>query len=286
MFDCTFDLKTKVFIDESFELEQDQLGSFCSNYDTALEYFGQAEHHQLDYRPFGIVGLNNTNILVSSIDDQFLALYDSELNLIRKIDLINSQGIQPMGPTSGADGNIFVTNCIGSCIYKLNSEFKMIKSYEAPNKITTYEGIQLWEDQLYVCLSGPKRIEIFDLDLNLVSKHAVHGQPFRIKLTKDRACVLVKENGKVKTCFYKLPAFDFISNNVERGLMLLAHREFFYEYNGETITAFSKNGELIDEKKTNWVNKSYIRHFNQNLNVIDGHLYLCLDKQLCKIKFN
>jgi hypothetical protein len=62
----------------------------------------------LDYRPFRIVELKNKNILVGSSDDDFLALYDSEFKLIRKITEIDGEIICPGGLAYDQNGNVLI----------------------------------------------------------------------------------------------------------------------------------------------------------------------------------
>jgi DNA-binding beta-propeller fold protein YncE len=74
-----------------------------------------------------LVELKNKNILVGSLDDFLLALYDSEFKLIRKITEINHVYMYPHGLACDPDGNVYFTNGHDRSLYKLDSELNFIK---------------------------------------------------------------------------------------------------------------------------------------------------------------
>jgi hypothetical protein len=72
-------------------MEENQIGSFSSNYDSILSSLGQPEDIKLDYEPNQVVELKDKNILISFFDGMHLALHDPDFKLIRKINQISGK---------------------------------------------------------------------------------------------------------------------------------------------------------------------------------------------------
>ncbi len=140
--------------------------------------------------------------------------------------------------------------------------------------------------RLYACYYQSRTVDVFNLDLELVSTHVLDFTTWQIRVMEDRACVYVEDaNGVLKTAFYKLPSFDLISEFARYG-PILAHRGIFYVYHwGDTgFTAFDKNGAVIDTKQTKYA--GCLKYANVGMRIVQNKLMICMEKQICKIQIN
>ncbi len=266
-------------INKDFDITLNHIGSISCNFDAdEPAYF---ELVKLDYTPNHLIQLNDSNILLSCIKNQFFALHDSNLKFIRKIKKIDGVRIKPYGLAQSTEGNLFISSSnFRSTIYKLDCKFQVIKFQIAKNKQFGY--IHVYGDLLYACLTNQKQINVFNLDLELVSAHQLEYHPLQIKVTKDRACVLTVDAKKIRrTYFYKLPSFEVVSKINEHGA-LLVHQDKFYIYGTQNNihTAYDKNGDIIDRKlneKFSKIKKYPVRVWD----IIGNKLFFCIDKQIC-----
>jgi hypothetical protein len=294
-------LKAKFSTDECLDITEDHIGSFHCNYGSLLDnYLGKlsdfdSECIQLQYQPHNIIELGNKNIVVSSYDNNLLALYDPSFNLIRKLTEIQSDRfygdeypptspeIKPDGLACSVDGDVFMTSWSQDTLYKLNSQLEVVKSHLSDYQ-DYYTDIDVYEDRLYACVNIKDRIDVFDLNLKPVSKHYIGVLPFQIKVIKDRACVrIIDSNSQFKTYFYRLPSFELITKSYIYGPMFV-HDDVFYvnNHDGSSLTAFDKNGHTIGEKKTDYEPTDY--NHGRGMNYIGGHLLVCSNQKIYKIK--
>ncbi len=123
--------------------------------------------------------------------------------------------------------------------------------YKEPNN-TQYDGIDVYKARLYACLRKQKRVDVFNMDLELVSTHQLKEIPFKIKLTTDWACIQILDtDGVRKTGFYKLSSFELISVNNKHG-PTTAHCDIFCIYEVNSLSLFDKDGNVVDETETDY----------------------------------
>jgi hypothetical protein len=254
-----------------------------------LNKLGEPKYIDLDYEPFRVLELNDGNILVGSFDDKILGLHDSNFKLIRKISEIWHDStpwliydnIQHTGLDNSANGDVYIK--VNKCVNKLNKDFVVVKS--SPQRDTHIRDIHVHKDRLYACYDNSRTVDVFNLDLELVSTHVLDFTPIQIRVMEAKACVNVADaNGVSKTAFYKLPSFELISEFTKFG-PILAHRGIFYVYhNNAGFTAFDKNGAVIDTKQTNYVGR--LKYWNVGMSIVQNKLMICMKKQICKIQIN
>jgi hypothetical protein len=287
--------------DEKFVFEKDSIGSFTCNINDDVGMnrrkvhandislidiveTGKAEYIKLDCSPYRLVELKNKNILVGSLDEELLALYDSEFKLIRRITEINNEKVKPYGLVCDQDGNVFVTNGCDRSLYKLDSELGLIKWIKGSNH-GCFGDITIHRNKIYMC--GDKCIRVYSLNLVMITDHYVEDMPVQIRITTDRACVLFKkrtENDKSTwiTRFYKLPSFALVNEHNLAGPILVHDSMFFlYQQNGTGFTLFEKNGKIM-KKLEKPLGK--IKYFDSGMRFFTDALYICMkDNKICKM---
>jgi hypothetical protein len=265
------------------KISEDSIGSIYCNYESLISKLDEQNHVELDYQPFRVLQLKNKNTLIGSFNDNLIRIYDYEFNLIRKYDQINGQTVQPGGLTSDMNGNIFVVNCLNATINKLDSQFGFMKSFREPNN-QIYTDIHAYHDRLYACTTLLKTIAVFNLDLEPVSIHYLDYVPFQIRVLKNRACVIVKDNKKNwNTYMYKLPDFEIIAKDIESG-SILAHNDMFYIHTRNELRIFDKNGKFIDKRLKSFGKKQYYLNVGLEMAIDHEQLSICLDKAICRFK--
>jgi hypothetical protein len=245
--------------------------------DYGFIYFMESERPkniELDYDPCCIVELKDKNILVGSCEDDLLALYDSEFNLIRTITQISNKEIKPTRLACDQDGNVFMTNeYYARRLYKLNSEFELIKSIGSYGS-SIRRDITIHENKIYVCVDG--YIRVYSLDLEKLSEHHFEDTPLQIRISTDMACVQFSTtNGKIVTEFYKLPSFDS-ELVVKHDLAgpILAHKKMFYLYHvdGTGFTLFHENGKKMMTKRATTFGR--IEDYDTGMSFFNNSVYM------------
>jgi hypothetical protein len=259
----------------------DLLGTIDCNFDNILNKLNQSEYIQLDFQPSQIVQMNTRDILISSFDDDLLALYDADFNFMRKIHKINGENISPTGLACDKIGNIFMGNGFDGSLIKVNNKFELV-CQTGENK--DYGDIHIHNDRLYVCERTTNAIEVLSLDLEHMAVYPLDYEPCQTRIINDTVCVLLKVTDDLFfTSFYKSPSFELIAQTGYSGT-ILAHDKMFYIYKDTGFMVFGQTGEFIDKKKTNFENQKYCE---DGIIMIDDVIYVCIDdKKLCKIKIS
>jgi hypothetical protein len=131
---------------KKLEFDENLIGSIdCSYGNSAVYDISRSieteipEFISLEYQPHRILQLKDENILISSPYGSLLGLYDTNYNLIRKIDKINSEKVKPWGLACDSKGNVYVLNDINKTIYKLDAELKYVKSMKPHHNSYFYD---------------------------------------------------------------------------------------------------------------------------------------------------
>ncbi len=205
------------------------------------------EYVELDYRPSQILKLDDTRILVSSVKDKILALYDHKLNLTKKIQKINSACFAPCGLATSQDGSVFMANVMDGTLMKLNKDFELVKAISNPYNIP-YTDIQIHRNLIYACIGHLKRIDVLSLDLVLLHSHHLDYEPYRVRIVNDTACVSVHTGWfQTKNIFYNLTDFKVIGERKETGLTL-AYQNLFYGFERDEVKVLDRYGKPINRK--------------------------------------
>jgi hypothetical protein len=267
--------------DDSF-INDDQIGRIYYSYDNILRKLRNPEYVDLDYQPVEVTELSNKNILIaSSNNEKFLELRDRDLKPIRRINQINGEDFKMFAIEPDSDGHVYATNYLSKSIYKLTSEFALINSYTQPNK-HYYDGVSVFEDRLYACMPDLKRVEVFSLALELLESHQIKHKPSRIRITKDRACVVYlledydDEDEGPSSGFYTLPDFEPVMEVDQLGA-IIAHRDLFYMYMNKVISVYDGNGRLTDRRSIE-INSSL--DLCCSITIASGKFLICLRNKL------
>jgi hypothetical protein len=142
----------------------------------------------------------------------------------------------------------------------------------------TFTGLCVHDNKLIACIQYLQRVDMFSLDLELISKVDVNFAPIQMSLIGNVACVS-EELGSIVTSFYKMPDFEPISTHNIAG-PVLAHNNFFYVYQNEDFSLFDSHGNFIERKKTNYVK----RNDAAGMVIANNQILICLKRSILKLK--
>ena len=120
---------------------------------------------------------------IASFDNPFRIAINSQQKLVvaerggKKITIMEKDGkkVQTIecaefkylcGVAAAVDGAIYVTNVSAHCLFKFNSEGKLIKTVE--NELLEPYSVKIIQNQLFVVNREKKLVKIFDMDCNVV----------------------------------------------------------------------------------------------------------------------
>jgi hypothetical protein len=271
----------------SEEIQMNAIGSvYCNHFKYDIfksVQIASPDYFDLHCDPYRIIYLNDGNLLMACYDRRYLALYDENFKLIKEIIQIDSQSIIPKGLAADSNGNIYLSlKFIQSnvdTILKLNGKFEVLKKLEKNPDKDEYRDLCIYEYKIYACLTDTKRIDVFSLDLKLISKNSLEIHPLQIRTMNGIACVMVDFKS---THFYRLPSFELISTRNIFG-PILAYDNFFYVYENDGFNVFDNTGNHIDKIKTQY---EMLGYHGSGLTFMKNSLLICMVKKVCKINLN
>ncbi len=214
-------------------------------------------------------------------DRRFMALYDEKFNLIREITHIDNQAFIPKSFDMDTHGNVYISlkwiNSNADTIVKLNRKLEFLKSFEKNVDKESLGDVCVYDEKLYVCLTNVKRVDIFSLDLEVISKNKLEMHPLQIRIADGIACVMVDFK---KTLFYKLPTFEQISSRNMYG-PIFAYENSFYVYENDGFSKFDNSGNFVEKQKTRL---DMLGYHASGIALMKDSILMCFVKKICKLK--
>jgi hypothetical protein len=284
-------IESKITVESIGDVGVSTAKHMLNNLDTSNTTYVQMKHP-----PSRAIQLKNGNILVSSEADR-LSLYDPSFKFIKKSTDWHIRC--PAAIATDTDGNIYVAQ---NCINKLDIDLGFIKQsdYDQFHTCGVYSDMCFYDGLLYACKIERKRIEVYSLDLVLVTdKIRICSNPAQIQMSNNVACILSKgKDAQNKTCFYRKLSnaqFQLIIKYDTWG-PILAHENRFYVYENTGFSVYDTRGMLVDKqrKKFGYVSKSMKNHktnittdysFKCGMSIIDSNLTICFkdDNKICRV---
>ena len=131
-------------------------------------------------------------------------------------------------------------------------DFNFIKQFgskgSSNQQLDLPNGIEYYEDSVFVCDSDNKRIQKLSEDLVYQESYPLYFQPWNIKIIKNVACV--RPNGEPNILLYQLNPFSY-KTKISRGNgEIYSINSWFYvcNYFDKRIECYDINGNLVDAK--------------------------------------
>ena len=128
-------------------------------------------------RPWGIA-INNKQQLVVGGNNITIMERDG-----KKVQTIKcAEFSEPCGVAAAVDGAIYVTDYGAHCLFKFNSEGKLIKTVR--NELQKPCSVKIIQNQLYVVDNAKKLVKIFDMECNFIGTIQIKECPNPLDITE------------------------------------------------------------------------------------------------------
>jgi hypothetical protein len=156
--------------------------------------FATVDMHALVY---DICVLPNNCFLSLNFDS--ISVVDEKFNIIKTIQKIDDKPISSPGSALNMEKNcIYVSNRSGHCVYMLDIDLNMIKSFGSEgkdkNSFKYPHGICFNDDYLYVCDYSNFRIQIFNSDLEYGDSIKLSVAPLTIQISGTSIGIVGHDN--------------------------------------------------------------------------------------------
>jgi hypothetical protein len=194
--------------------------------------------------------LSDNLLLVAGFEDEHLAIYDQDFNMIEKIDKINNQTFKPYAIIIN-DNNCYILDWEKHCILMTDLNFKFIKSNGSKgstiDKFCYPYSIAIKNDILYVSDNDNKRIKLYTTDLQFIQSFSLDYMPCLIKISNNKICVISEK----EIFIYGLNQFNLVKK-----LEMKIHRiselsSFIYGFDlmKKRLIIIDFDGNLVEEIK-------------------------------------
>ena len=113
-------------------------------------------------RPWGITINSKQQLVVAECGGKKITIMELDGRKVRTIECAKFQN--PCGVASGPDGAVYVTDARARCLFKFNTEGRLLKSVR--NELRSPYSVKIIQNQLYVADSNV--VKVFDMDCNVV----------------------------------------------------------------------------------------------------------------------
>ena len=161
---------------------------------------------ELKTRPQDLVVLQNNYVIVAGWDDD-LTLYDSNFKVLKSINEINGNLVQPTGlAVNYLTNELFISDIDNHQIITTDFEFNEIKKFGSRGsnneQFSFPAGLCFCRNNyLYVCDDGNKRIQVFDAELEYLKTVLLDYHPRKIKLSSTVAFIRGYTSGDTTVIF-------------------------------------------------------------------------------------
>ena len=115
-------------------------------------------------RPWGIAINNKQQLVVAEYGGNKITIMERDGKKVQTIECAEFK--EPRGVAAAVDGAIYVTDSGAQCLFKFNSEGKLLKT--VCNELQTPHSVKIIQNQLYVVDNAKKLVKIFDMECNVV----------------------------------------------------------------------------------------------------------------------
>lgn len=175
------------------------------------------------------------------------------MNLIKTIDEIDDDSIKPTGITTNGSSRIYLTDQSSHSVIMTDIEFNKIKSYgsfgEDDTQFNRPFGVFHARNNVFVCDTDNKRLQILTADLDFIKSIKVEYHPWKIRIADKIACV---SDGDETGCyFYELDEFNnfTLKHNYQHGYSQISFiNPYFIEVSCKRMLYFyNLDGTLLRE---------------------------------------
>ena len=114
--------------------------------------------------PWGIAINNKQQLVVAETGGKKITIMERDGEKVQTIECAEFN--KPCGVAAAVDGAIYVTDIGAHCLFKFNSEGKLLKTVR--NELQTPYSVKIIQNQLYVVDRDRKLVKIFDMECNIV----------------------------------------------------------------------------------------------------------------------
>ena len=225
---------------------------------------GKTEMIKLNQDVWDILALDKNRFVCSNYSSNCLTLYDQNLNLIRKVDLINGESFTPLG-LACSDIHLYIADAKNNRILMTDFEYNKIKSVGSHgnfhNQFYSPCGICLKNEILYICDYFNERIQVYNRDLKIISSVSLDYYPWVIKASNS---LLFIQAGNTTTFLfiYELKSLKLkqkIDNpDVLCRLSVINSNIYRYNSKSKSVLVYDGNGNFKEEFIINNVDGKFI----------------------------
>jgi DNA-binding beta-propeller fold protein YncE len=114
--------------------------------------------------PWGIAINNKQQLVVAEGDGRKITIMERDGKKVQTIECTEFQ--DPCGVAAGPDGPIYVTDFEADCLFKFDTEGRLLKT--VCTEVQLLQSIKIIQNQLYVVDNASFLVKIFDMDCNVV----------------------------------------------------------------------------------------------------------------------
>jgi hypothetical protein len=276
-------LKIPEFIVSKKSITEDILGTINRNKTNIdVDFLLKNEKHEvieLNYQPFDILVLNDTQILIYGSSE--LRLYDQNMNLIKEIKNINGKHMSYKSRIAfnSDEERFYILDSDRNKVLITDLEFNLIKTvgsygngndeFNLPYDFSFKNGF------IYVADNQNKRVQMFNSDLVFVNSLTLEYRPMFIKCSNTMACITTETTSYRGVYFYNLENLSLCKKFDHDAGRISEINSRFYEFNFQynKFYCFDENGDLKEEINLKTINKDNFRRrddgglviFNQSI---------------------
>jgi hypothetical protein len=225
--------------------------------------------------PWGIAINNKQQLVVAEGDGRKITIMERDGKKVQTIECTEFQ--DPCGVAAGPDGPIYVTDFEADCLFKFDTEGRLLKT--VCTEVQLLQSIKIIQNQLYVVDNASFLVKIFDMDCNVVGTIQTNEgpNPWDIAQGPDGLYVAGEKKISVYRC---APNGNFIRHlNIQPSSLNLS--EFWgicFDSSGHIIATDCCNGVYVFNPSGECVGHVSSDVISQPVGVTvdeDGFVYVC-----------
>ena len=221
--------------------------------------------------PWGIAINNKQQLVVAEHWGKKITIMERDGKKVQTIECAEFK--EPCGVATAIGGAIYVTDTSAHCLFKFNSEGKLLKTVR--NELQTPFSVKIIQNQLYVIDRDKKLVKIFDMDCNVVGTIQINECPNPMDITEGPDGLLyVAGEGKISVYSHD-GVFIHHLNLQPSSLKLSRFRGICFDSAGHIIASDCVNGVYVFQPSGECVSGGVIQWLAGVTVDEDGFVYVC-----------